>query len=268
MPLARRTRLAQHLVQRVFLISVTTPDPEAAYRIFSILNNRGLDLTVADLLKAEIIGVIPARLQQTYTERWEGLEERLGSQSFSDFFSHLTAMYHMSSAHTTVLEGFRRHLAPVATDAQHLVDDTSLPFGAAYHMVSRAPYEHERTDLAQRVNDLLRWLNDIDNGDWIPPAISYMARYHQQPERLAPCLTKLECLAASLMIRRQYRHRRMPPMPRRCKREKVAMISQDRHRHFISQLMSAKIPSMRSTATSISCKRRLETTSCADWTAA
>jgi uncharacterized protein with ParB-like and HNH nuclease domain len=147
MPLARRTRLAQYLVQRVFLIIVTTPDLEAAYRIFSVLNNRGLDLTVADLLKAEIIGVIPAYLQQTYTERWEGLEERLGSQSFSDFFSHLTAMYHKSSAHTTVLEDFRRHVAPVATDAQHLVDDIILPIGAAYHMVSRATYEHERTDL-------------------------------------------------------------------------------------------------------------------------
>ena len=78
--------------------------------------------------EAEIIGVIPAYLQQTYTERWEGLEERLGSRSFSDFFSHLTAMYHKSSAHTTVLEDFRRHVAPVATDSgRSPLTSTMLP---------------------------------------------------------------------------------------------------------------------------------------------
>ncbi len=53
-------------------------------------------------------------------------------------------------------------------------------------------------------------MTDSDTSDWIPPAISYMARHHQQPDRLVPFLTKLECLAASLMIRRQYRHRRVP----------------------------------------------------------
>jgi len=119
-------------------------------------------------------------------------------------------MYHKSSAHTTVLEDFRRYVVPIASDAQHLVDDLILPLGAAYHIVARATYEHERPELARRINEQLRWLNEIDNSDWIPPAISYMARYHQQPERLAPFLTKLECLATSLMVRRQYRHRRIP----------------------------------------------------------
>ncbi len=57
MSAARRVRLAQYIIQRCMLIIVTTPDLGAAYRIFSVLNNRGLDLTVADLLKAEIIGV-------------------------------------------------------------------------------------------------------------------------------------------------------------------------------------------------------------------
>ena len=37
MPLERRTRLVQYIIQRVFLIVVTTSDLEAAYRIFPSL---------------------------------------------------------------------------------------------------------------------------------------------------------------------------------------------------------------------------------------
>jgi len=210
MPAARRVRLAQFIVQRCMLIIVTTPDLGAAYRIFSVLNNRGLDLTVADLLKVEIIGAIPPNLQTEYTERWEALEERLGSNDYSGFFGHMTAVYHKAPARATILEEFRQYAAPAASDAQHLVDDVILPMGAAYYLILNCAYEPEQSEAAQRINGMLRWLNKIDNTDWAPVAISYFAKYHDQAERLGSFLVKLERLAASLMIRRQYRHRRVP----------------------------------------------------------
>jgi hypothetical protein len=210
MPAARRVRLAQFIVQRCMLIIVTTPDLGAAYRIFSVLNNRGLDLTVADLLKAEIIGAIGPDLQTEYTERWEALEERLGSTDFSEFFGHVTATYHKAPARATILEEFRQYVSSAAPDAQSLVDEIILPMGAAYYLILNAAYEPEQSEAAQRINTMLRWLNKIDNTDWAPVAISYFARYHGQTERLGPFLVKLERLAASLMIRRQYRHRRVP----------------------------------------------------------
>ena len=210
MPVTRRVRLAQFIVQRCLLIIVTTPDLGAAYRIFSVLNNRGLDLTVADLLKAEIIGAITSTLQTEYTERWEALEERLGSADFSGFFGHVTAVYHKAPARATILEEFRQYVAHATPDARRLIDDIILPMGAAYYLILNCAYEPEQSEAAQGVNSMLRWLNKIDNADWAPVAISYIARYHDQPERLGPFLVKLERLAASLMIRRQYRHRRVP----------------------------------------------------------
>jgi uncharacterized protein DUF262/uncharacterized protein DUF1524 len=210
MPATRRVRLAQFIIQRCMLIIVSTPDLGAAYRIFSVLNNRGLDLTVADLLKAEIIGTIAANRQTEYTERWEAIEERLGSGDFSAFFGHVTAVHHKAPQRATTLEEFRQYVSPAATDAEHLIDDIILPMGAAYYLVQNCAYEPEQSEAAQRINTTLRWLVKIDNTDWAPVAISYFAKYHDQPERLSPFLVKLERLAASLMIRRQYRHRRIP----------------------------------------------------------
>ena len=81
MPAARRVRLAQFIIQRCMLIIVTTPDLGAAYRIFSVLNNRGLDLTVADLLKAEIIG----RLQRTSRTSTPSAGRTAGKRRFQRF---------------------------------------------------------------------------------------------------------------------------------------------------------------------------------------
>ncbi len=205
-----RLRLAQFIILRCLLIIVTTPDLDSAYRIFSVLNDRGLNLTTADILKAEVIGQIPRVLQQEYTERWEDLEEKLGARDFSDFFGHLRAMYRKAGAQSSIIDEFRKYVASTAQDAQHLVDDIVLPLGSAYRIVETATYEHAESEMADRVNMLLQWLNRIDNADWLPPAIRYLSRYHDQPPRLVRFLTELERLAASLMIRRQYAHRREP----------------------------------------------------------
>ncbi|MGZ3680345.1 MAG: DUF262 domain-containing protein, partial [Ktedonobacterales bacterium] len=97
LPEAQRIRLAQYTIQRCLLVVVSTPDLSSAYRIFSVLNDRGLDLSPADILKAEIIGQIPAHAQPEYTARWESTEESLGREGFNELLSHIRAIYVKSS---------------------------------------------------------------------------------------------------------------------------------------------------------------------------
>ena len=53
-----RKRLVRYLITRCFLVVVSTPDLDSAYRIFSVLNARGRSLSLTDLLKSEIIAVL------------------------------------------------------------------------------------------------------------------------------------------------------------------------------------------------------------------
>ena len=79
---SQRVRLLQYLMKRCYIVVVSTPDLDSAYRIFSVLNARGLDLRLTDLLKSEIIGALPTDHQQKYTDIWEQEEEDLGREAF------------------------------------------------------------------------------------------------------------------------------------------------------------------------------------------
>ena len=46
----------EFLLTRCFLVAVYTPDRDSAFRVFSVMNSRGLDLLPIDIIKSEIIG--------------------------------------------------------------------------------------------------------------------------------------------------------------------------------------------------------------------
>lgn len=208
LPEARRIRLAQFILQRTLLVVVSTPDLDSAYRIFSVLNDRGLDLTSADILKAEIIGQIPEIAQAEYTTKWDETEESLGREGFEELIRHIQAIYRKYNRSMSVLDGFRAHVIAAVADPHRLIDDVLVPYGSSYYVINNASYHDPLS--AERINGLLRWLNRLDNSDWVPPAMLYLSQHHDNPERLIRFLSELERLAASLMMRRQYAHRRIP----------------------------------------------------------
>ena len=44
------------LLNRCFLVAVSTDSQDSAFRVFSVMNSRGLDLLPIDIIKSEIIG--------------------------------------------------------------------------------------------------------------------------------------------------------------------------------------------------------------------
>ncbi|MET1071393.1 MAG: DUF262 domain-containing protein [Umezawaea sp.] len=56
----RRQALMTMIGSRTFLVVVSTPTLDSAHRIFSVMNARGLDLSPADIFKADVIGGLNA----------------------------------------------------------------------------------------------------------------------------------------------------------------------------------------------------------------
>jgi hypothetical protein len=195
----QRQRLAKFIVNRCYLVIVSTPDLDSAYRIFSVLNDRGLDLSHTDILKAEIIGKIPEAQQETYTKKWEDTEDELGRDAFQDLFSHIRMIHRKVKLRGTVLKEFRQYVAPT-DNPQQFIDEALLPYADAFDTIRSAAYQSDKH--AEGVNNLFGWLNRIDNFDWVPPAILYFSQNHNSPEKLVSFFTDLERLAAGLMIRR------------------------------------------------------------------
>lgn len=196
---SQRVRLTQFIIKQCFLVTVSTPDLDSAYRIFSVLNERGLDLSLTDILKAEIIGPIPDSQKDAYTSKWEDTQEELGRDGFQNLFSHIRMIYRKAKLSSSVLKEFREYVRP-ADNPQQFIDKTLCPLADALYIIKTATYQSDKR--AEEVNKLFKQLNRIDNSDWIPPAILFLSRNQNHPDQLVQFFTDLERLAAGLMIRR------------------------------------------------------------------
>jgi hypothetical protein len=199
LPNDRCELLAKFILTRCYLVAVSTPDLDSAYRIFSVLNDRGLNLSHTDILKAETIGQIEDRSQDAYVKKWEDTEDTLGRERFQDLFSHIRMIYRKAKLRDTVLVEFRQYVKPTENPPR-FIDDVLLPYAEAFDDVANAGYES--TDDAASVNRSLRWLNQVDNFDWIPPAIAFLSKHRADAVLLQRFMADLERLAVGMMVLR------------------------------------------------------------------
>ena len=200
-PLSQRQlgKLATYILTQCYLIIVSTPNVDSAYRIFSVLNDRGLDLSHSDIFKAELIGKIDDQYQDSYASRWENAEEQIGRDAFKDLFAHIRMIHRKVKMQETILKEVRQHVLP-QYDPRDFIDKVVVPLTEAFDVLQTSSYES--VEQAEEVNDILKWLRRIDNVDWIPPALVYYRSYHNDPAALLKFYTDLERLAASMMVRR------------------------------------------------------------------
>lgn len=194
-----RERLIDFIAAQCYMVVVSTPDSDSAYRIFSILNDRGLNLSHADILKSEIIGKLKDDLHEDCAKLWETTEDKLGREAFIDLFSHIRMIKRRMKLRRDILNEFREYVIKPINDPRKIIDEI-VEYGDIYEDIRKPAYESDFG--AEAVNAKLRWLNQIDNADWIPPAIQYMKLHNDDPRELNHFLSNLERLAAGLMILR------------------------------------------------------------------
>ena len=93
-------------------------------------------------------------------------------------------------------EEFESFVLPVInkTTAVDFIDNTLTPYSEAYSIITSSSYQ--ATAGADAVNDILRWLNRIDNSDWVPVAMQFYVYNKDNATLLDTFLRKLERLAA------------------------------------------------------------------------
>ena len=191
------------LVQRCYLVVVSTTSTPAAVRIFSVMNNRGLSLLATDIIKADIVGAINEEIQPDYNAKWEEIEVELSRDGFNDLFGHIRMIYGKKKAQKSIQDEFYnvvfgdgssngKHISE--SQAIDFIDNVLTPFSEAYDIIKNAMYPI--TSGSDKVNDILHWLNRIDNSDWVPVAMLYYKKYKNDALLMNRFLRKLERLAA------------------------------------------------------------------------
>ncbi|MRR17190.1 MAG: DUF262 domain-containing protein, partial [Deltaproteobacteria bacterium] len=195
LPELRCQRLLQYLMLRCFLVAVSAPDIESAYHTFSVLSARMQDLRLIDLIRSEMIGSLPGDKQGVYAKFWEDEEE----ETFQELFAHVRQVYRKTKLRDVALLEYRKHIPP-QKNPQKFIDEVLRPYSEYLEIIRTASYSSDEG--APTVNSMLAWLNQIDNFDWVPPAILYLAQNRDARSARDRFFTDLERLAAGLMILR------------------------------------------------------------------
>lgn len=98
-------KFSQFLFNKVILISVSTEKLSDAFKLFSVLNNRGVKLRSADILKAENLGMVKDNHRERYAKEWEDIEDYFGDD-FDEFLSHLQSVLVKEKAQVELLREF------------------------------------------------------------------------------------------------------------------------------------------------------------------
>lgn len=190
-------RFIQFLLGRCFLVAVSTPNRDSAFRVFSVMNSRGMELQPTDIIKADIVGNVAPGDQDKVNDDWEQMEVDLGREGFNDLFSYIRMIYAKEKARKSLLEEFRLHVLTEELAPKEFVDDILKPYSSAYDMIRTNSYV--AVESSKEINELLTWLNRLDFSDWVPPAIAFMSRQKDDPVQILGFFSRLERLAAWML---------------------------------------------------------------------
>jgi len=99
-----------YLLQKVILVQVTTTSEASAFRLFNVLNTRGMPLSNADILKSVNLSAIPKENRKHYAHIWGQLEERYGAEGLEDLIGLIRTMELKNKARKTIHEEFTENV--------------------------------------------------------------------------------------------------------------------------------------------------------------
>lgn len=98
------------LRNKVILICVSTKSLDDAFKLFTVLNNRGVKLRGADILKSDNLSLIDdAKENDKYAKNWEEMEDYFG-EYFDEFLSHIQSIITKEKARLNLLEEFNKNI--------------------------------------------------------------------------------------------------------------------------------------------------------------
>ena len=91
--------------QNLIFAYVCSDTREQAFKLFTILNNRGIPLTTADILKSLNLDKVDEKDRKEYAKKWEELEEKHGDK-FDRFLNFIRTIKLKEKARKNLLEEF------------------------------------------------------------------------------------------------------------------------------------------------------------------
>ena len=177
------------LCNNVVLIYVSTENLDDAFKLFTVLNNRGVKLRNADILKADNLSNVPENLQDGYAKQWEDIESYFG-EDFDKFLSHLQSVLVKEKARLSLLDEFEKNI--FLAERLNKGDDF---FNFINRYKENYEYLFDTTQDKQLKSLLILMQVGFESDIWIAPLLKYYDKFKE--ENLVKFVEKLNNKFAS-----------------------------------------------------------------------
>ena len=179
---------AGFLLNNALFIYVSTDNTEDAFRMFTILNDRGIPLTSADILKSLNIGEIKNEKEiKKYARIWEDIEGKHG-EDFDRFLAFTRTILVKEKARINLLEEFENN---IYRKGKLQIGKETIELLTHYDEIYGEIIELENNDLSNEYKNLITIMKiGLPSEDWIPPLLYYYSKF--KTNRLFEFLKKLE----------------------------------------------------------------------------
>lgn len=159
---------ANYVLTRVYVVFVTTASWQSAYRLFNVLNARGMPLSNADLIKNMLFARLGGggKRSEELDERWLELEETIGIERMDQFLGHHRSSIVALKSRKTLHEEF-----------EPLIEATPDPFAFLDAVTTSAKnYVHIQQGAFDdpAAKRALRSLHRVAFEEWIPPLLAFL----------------------------------------------------------------------------------------------
>lgn len=180
-------RYIQYLLKSVYCVYIITSTQTSAFRLFNVLNSRGMPLDASDLLKSESLGMISeATMREKYAYKWRNLEEGLGREELSNVIAFVRTIQLKEKARLGMYEEYKQIFDKNLLKRGMAFIDYLVAISSIYRSrVLEADLEtgnaEEKNNYRVTVDLMFRFIPFLD---WIPPLLAFQHKYESEKDLL------------------------------------------------------------------------------------
>jgi len=170
----------KYLLNSVCLVYIKTDTITSAFRLFNVLNARGLPLNTSDLLKSENIGEIKDdSLRVQYANVWRDIENKLGREELENIIAFIRTIKLKEKAKLSIYEEYRKLIfgKKLLKKGQEFIIYLKEISDIYYDKVIEATIEEsgaKKNEFKNIINLLRRYVPFFD---WVPPLIAFYQKF-------------------------------------------------------------------------------------------
>ena len=165
---------AVFLLNNVLFIYVSTDNTEDAFRLFTILNDRGIPLSNADILKSINIGEVPEEDLDEYSKNWEYLEEKY-HKGFDRFLSFVRTILLKNNPASNLLDEYEKNIyrKNILKKGKNTID-----FLVELDEIYDKIIDLNDENLSNEYKNLVTIMKiGLHSDEWIPAVMSYFLKF-------------------------------------------------------------------------------------------